>query len=96
MLDNARKHGGSHVRVRVWRDAGLVTVRVEDDGPGIDPSDLPRIFTPFARGRDAAPDEQHGVGLGLYLVSRIAQAHGGAAFAENLRAPRRLRGLHAA
>jgi two-component system OmpR family sensor kinase len=41
------------------------------------------VFTPFARGQGKAPDEQTGVGLGLYLLKRIAEAHGGRAFAEN-------------
>jgi signal transduction histidine kinase len=84
LLDNARKHGGKLVRVRATREAERVRVCVEDDGPGIDPNDLPKLFEAFSRGRGAAADERHGVGLGLYLVRRIAQAHGGDAFAENL------------
>ena len=83
LLDNARKHGGAHVRVRAWRESAHVVFSVEDDGSGFDPADLPRVFEPFARGHGQAPDERHGVGLGLYLVRRIARAHGGDAFAEN-------------
>ena len=56
---------------------------VEDDGEGFDPEDLPRLFTPFARGRGQLPDEARGLGLGLYLVRRIAEAHAGEAFARN-------------
>jgi signal transduction histidine kinase len=84
LLDNAIKHGGKQVRVYATQEESLVRLRVEDDGPGIDPQDLPKLFTAFARGRGAAADERHGVGLGLYLVKRIAQAHGGDAFAQNL------------
>jgi two-component system, OmpR family, sensor kinase len=84
LLDNAVKHGGKQVRVRASAEAGRVRVCVEDDGAGIDPNDLPKLFEAFSRGRGAAADERHGVGLGLYLVRRIAQVHGGEAFAENL------------
>jgi signal transduction histidine kinase len=84
LLDNARKHGGTRVSLRVQRDAGGTLFAVEDDGRGFEPADLERVFEPFARGRGLMPDEQHGVGLGLYLVRRIAQAHAGRAFAENL------------
>jgi two-component system, OmpR family, sensor kinase len=84
LLDNAVKHGGKHVRVHASTQGSLVRVCVEDDGPGIDPDDLPKLFEAFSRGRGAAADERHGVGLGLYLVRRIAQAHSGDAFTENL------------
>ncbi|HET8939620.1 MAG TPA: ATP-binding protein [Polyangiales bacterium] len=84
LLDNALKHGGKQVRVRASLEDSRVRVCVEDDGPGIEPADLPKLFEAFSRGRGAAADERHGVGLGLYLVRRIAQAHGGDAFAENL------------
>jgi len=83
LLDNAGKHGGSHVSVHVTREASELRLAVEDDGPGLALDDMPRLFEPFARGRGQAPDEQRGVGLGLYLVRRIAEAHGGRAFAEN-------------
>jgi signal transduction histidine kinase len=83
LLDNASKHGGQHIRVHAQRSADFVRIQVEDDGRGFDAADLPQLFAPFARGRSAALDERGGVGLGLYLVRRIAEAHGGTAFAEN-------------
>jgi two-component system, OmpR family, sensor kinase len=83
LLDNARKHGGNGVSVRAERQGAMLRIAVEDDGPGLDPDDLARLFEPFTRGRGAHADEQLGVGLGLYLVRRIAEAHGGHAFAEN-------------
>ncbi|MDH3296889.1 MAG: ATP-binding protein [Gemmatimonadota bacterium] len=52
-----------------------VRIRVMDDGPGIDPADLPRIFDPFFTRR------QGGSGLGLSVAHRAVQAHGGALIA---------------
>lgn len=54
-----------------------VTVAVSDRGPGIAAEDLPHIFEPFYRGRAVVERQIHGNGLGLCLVSRIAEAHGG-------------------
>lgn len=83
LLDNAKKHAGIATGVRVEREGELVRFSVIDNGQGFDAIDLSRLFTPFARGRGQAPDEQRGLGLGLYLVRRIAEAHGGAPFARN-------------
>jgi two-component system OmpR family sensor kinase len=83
LLDNAQKHGGRCIHVRVEPDGEDVRVVVEDDGPGFDPADIPKLFEAFARGRGAVADERRGVGFGLYLVRRIAEAHGGKVFAEN-------------
>jgi two-component system OmpR family sensor kinase len=82
LLDNARRHGGDGVSVHVEARDRLLRIAVEDDGAGFDPTDFDRLFAPFARGRGADADRE-GVGLGLYLVRRIAEAHGGSVFAEN-------------
>ena len=50
---------------------------VEDRGLGIDADDRKHIFEPFYRGRDAVSQQIQGSGLGLNLVQRIAEAHGG-------------------
>jgi two-component system OmpR family sensor kinase len=84
LLDNAGKHGGRSVRCSVKPSEGTVRISVEDDGPGFEPADIPKLFAAFARGRGAEADEKRGVGLGLYLVRRIAEAHGGSVFAENV------------
>jgi two-component system sensor histidine kinase PilS (NtrC family) len=55
-----------------------VRIRVIDDGPGIDPSDLPRIFDPFYTRRLG------GSGLGLSIAHRAVQAHGGALLASSI------------
>ena len=59
------------------RDGGQVLVSVTDRGRGIPADDLAHIFEPFYRGRFARDQQIHGNGLGLSLVKRIAEAHGG-------------------
>jgi signal transduction histidine kinase len=54
-----------------------VAISVSDRGLGIDPEDRAHIFEPFYRGREAIVRQIQGSGLGLNLVSRIADAHGG-------------------
>ena len=78
LLDNAGKWSpaGATVEVRV-RD-GEVTVR--DHGPGIDPADLPHIFDRFYRASEARA--MPGSGLGLSIVRRVVEAHGGTVTAE--------------
>ena len=48
-----------------------------DRGPGIPLDEQPHIFDPFFRGRRAVQDQVHGTGLGLNLVKKIVEAHGG-------------------
>jgi signal transduction histidine kinase len=54
-----------------------VLFTVEDHGMGIEADDRKHIFEPFYRGRDAVAQQIQGSGLGLNLVMRIAEAHGG-------------------
>jgi len=58
-------------------DPGWFDIRVEDDGPGIKPDLLQRVFTPFFTTKHS------GTGLGLAIVHRIAEAHGGVVRADN-------------
>ncbi len=83
LLENAKKHGhGTAVRVLLNRAEGSVRCCVEDEGPGVVEADRERIFEPFYRadGHDEGADG--GVGLGLSLVRRIAEYHGGRAWYE--------------
>jgi len=85
LLDNARKHGGGVRSFRIRAESGEVRFEVEDDGPGFSAEDLPRVFEPFFQGSGGGAEVRaRGVGLGLAIVRRIAEAHGGRATAENL------------
>jgi len=76
LLDNAARHG---TRVRVT--AGPGGVRVRDNGPGVDPDELPHIFDRFYRGASARG--RSGTGLGLAIVRQVAEQHGGSVAAAN-------------
>ena len=67
----AMEGGGGSITVKVWHDDGYVFVSVGDTGPGIPAEVLPKIFDPFYSTRDA------GTGLGLTIVHRIIDQHGG-------------------
>jgi signal transduction histidine kinase len=84
LVENAMKYGteGSNwigiTASRVaGRDGGAVEVRVADRGRGIPQDEQDHIFDAFFRGRRALQDQVHGTGLGLNLVKKIVEAHGG-------------------
>jgi signal transduction histidine kinase len=78
LMDNAARHASSRVEVELSSDRGEVVLAVDDDGPGIPPSERERIFEPFARLDEARSREGHGgTGLGLAIVRDIVVAHGG-------------------
>jgi signal transduction histidine kinase len=83
LVGNALKYGAPGAWVGVTVDAAgsrrgrEVRITVADRGPGVAAEDLPHIFDPFYRGRRAVAEQVQGNGLGLHLVKRIAEAHGG-------------------
>jgi signal transduction histidine kinase len=79
LLDNSVKYGepGSTVRLTSRREGDTAVLAVEDTGRGIADLDLPRIFEPFFRSKGAREQGIPGVGLGLSVVERIANAFGG-------------------
>jgi two-component system sensor histidine kinase ChvG len=79
LVDNACSFARTRVDVRV-KAGEPVTIEVEDDGPGIAASDLPRVFDRFYSTRKS----ERGSGLGLALVRAIAEAHGGRAYARSI------------
>jgi two-component system, OmpR family, sensor histidine kinase VicK len=94
LLDNAikfTKAGRILVQLRKRKgkkiaDNNQVIVSVKDEGPGIDPSITPRLFTKFTS------KSQKGTGLGLFISKSIIKAHGGEIWAKNNRVSRRKRG----
>ena len=83
LIDNARRHGGGMTRLQVHGTTAEVRFAVEDAGPSLAEADRDRVFEPFYRGERRAGATGGTLGLGLSLVSRIAKAHGGRAFAED-------------
>jgi len=78
LLDNARRYGGMQIRLRVAPlDGGGAEVVVEDDGPGVRPDELPRLFEPFWRGERADLRSDGGTGLGLAIAHEIVARLGG-------------------
>jgi PAS domain S-box-containing protein len=74
---NALKYAPrGEVRISGQVRPGQVIVTVSDEGPGIDPSDIPYVFDRFYRS-DQAVRKTKGAGLGLYLAKAIVEAHGG-------------------
>lgn len=78
LIENAQRHGGGLTGLRVERDETGVRFAAEDGGPGFADGDAERAFTAFFRA-----SKNGTLGLGLSLVRRIAEAHGGRVFAEN-------------
>jgi two-component system phosphate regulon sensor histidine kinase PhoR len=85
LVDNAVKYSPEHtqVDVRVWREGGEVKLQVADQGRGIEPAHLPRLFERFYRTDKARSRAVGGTGLGLSIVKHIAEAHGGRVHVES-------------
>lgn len=86
LLDNAVKYSGQKVRIIVelaQHEASRLAVRVKDEGAGIPPSELKRIFKRFYRIPNAMALRVKGTGLGLFIVRSVAERHGGRAWAES-------------
>lgn len=85
LLSNARIHtpAGRPVDVAVSSVNGHVVLEVTDDGPGIPPEDLPRVFDRFHRVDTSRARKSGGSGLGLSIVSAIVESHGGSVAVRN-------------
>jgi PAS domain S-box-containing protein len=79
LLNNAAKYtpDGGRIEIDARRDGGEAVVRVRDNGNGIAPDLLPRIFQMFSRGDGDTVRSAGGLGIGLALSLRLAQMHGG-------------------
>jgi signal transduction histidine kinase len=79
LLENALKYtqAGGEIEVAIERVGGDAQLRVRDNGQGIEPELLPRIFEVFTQGHQALDRSKGGMGLGLALVRRLVELHGG-------------------
>ena len=85
LVGNASKYApsGSVITVHVAPRLGGVEVAVSDQGPGLEPQDLQRVFRPFQRGAAVPTAGEPSTGLGLAIVARLVTAHGGRVWAES-------------
>jgi signal transduction histidine kinase len=82
LVANAVKFG---VRAKILvEDGSALLIRVRDEGPGIPPEELERVFEPFYRVESSRNRDTGGTGLGLSIARDVAQAHGGSLVAQNL------------
>lgn len=77
LVNNALRYSEGTIKVTLQRQGSLASMTVEDDGPGIAPSERERIFEPFVRLDPSRDRATGGCGLGLAIVHSIAQAFGG-------------------
>ncbi|MCY0987689.1 ATP-binding protein [Nannocystis sp. ILAH1] len=85
LLGNAAKYTepGGHIWLTVAREGDEAVVRVRDDGIGMPPELVPRVFDLFAQGERALDRAQGGLGLGLTLVHRLVEMHHGSVSASS-------------
>jgi two-component system, OmpR family, sensor kinase len=85
LLANVRVHtpAGTPVRVSVRADEGLARLEVSDDGPGMEPEAMAKVFERFYRADSSRARAGGGTGLGLAIVAAVAEAHGGHVHAES-------------
>jgi two-component system CheB/CheR fusion protein len=79
LVDNAVKYtpNAGHINVAVTADGGEAVIVVQDDGPGIPPERADSIFEPFVQLSQSRHAARGGMGLGLPLVRRLTERHGG-------------------
>ena len=79
MLNNAAKYTAptGRIRVTVAAEEDYAVLSIEDAGAGIAPEFLPRVFDPFLQGEQELDRPMGGLGIGLTLVRRLTELHGG-------------------
>jgi two-component system sensor histidine kinase RstB len=77
LVSNALRYAQGQIVVRYSREQSATLVEVCDDGPGVPPEQHEQIMQPFFHGGDRSDKESGGVGLGLAIVRRIVELHGG-------------------
>jgi len=84
LLDNAVRYGvsadshaGSNVQISLEDGPEILTLHIDDHGPGIPEAELEQMFEPFRRGETSRNRSTGGAGLGLAIARNLARAHGG-------------------
>ena len=77
LLDNASRYGEDAIAVALTGAGDQIALTVDDDGPGIDPTQRERVFERFVRLDEGRARDEGGSGLGLAIVREIARRHGG-------------------
>lgn len=79
LLTNAAKYtpDGGHVALAVSQDGDMACIKVTDNGVGIPPNLLPRVFDMFVQGERSPDRSEGGLGLGLAVVKNLVERHGG-------------------
>ncbi len=85
LLNNAAKYtpDGGHIRLTVRPEGPMAALSVTDDGVGLSPETLPRVFDLFAQIEHTLARSQGGLGIGLSLVKQLVEMHGGSIVAES-------------
>lgn len=76
LIENGAKYGQA-VRASIATHSSTIDILIDDDGPGIDPAELERVFQPFYRLEGSRARETGGIGLGLAIARSAVEAHGG-------------------
>jgi CheY-like chemotaxis protein/anti-sigma regulatory factor (Ser/Thr protein kinase) len=79
LLNNAAKYtdDGGHIRLDADLDGGMIAIRVRDTGLGVAPNLLPHVFDLFTQADRTLDRAEGGLGIGLTLVKRLVELHGG-------------------
>lgn len=85
LIDNAIKYSppGTLIRVRLTREGGLALFRVQDEGPGLTEEDQNHLFETFHRLSAKPTGSEPSTGLGLSIVRKLVELHGGRVYAES-------------
>ncbi len=83
LVNNALKYGDAARITLIPKDAGMVNITIEDNGPGIPNSHIETVFEPFRRLETSRNRETGGSGLGLSIARNIIRAHGGDILLQN-------------
>jgi PAS domain S-box-containing protein len=79
LLNNAAKYtpSGGHIRLKAWQEGATAVIEIADDGVGIPPEMLDKVFSLFTQVGRTLDRAQGGLGIGLYLVRSLVEMHGG-------------------